>query len=88
MAAKKLEDVCVVTIGYTHLLLPAADGLKVLALLRNAAEVSHDYDDSHRVSYLVGERPRCELEMVSAKQLKPKAVAVPHPRKPLLLGQD
>jgi phosphoserine phosphatase len=88
MAGRRdMQDCCVVTIGFTHLLLPAADGLKVLALLRKAAEVDRDYG-GHEIRYIVGERPRCELEMVSPKQLKPKIEAPERDRKPLMLGHE
>lgn len=88
MAGRRdMQDCCVVTIGFTHLLLPAADGLKVLALLRKAAEVERDYGHSQPM-FLVGDRPRCELEMVGAKQLRPKSDGLGNARKPLQLSHE
>ena len=94
MSAKRnTQDCCVVTIGHSQPLMPAADGLKVMALLRNAAEVEIDFDrtDYRSEKYIVGERPRCELTMVSQKDLRAKVehpAPVPAPRKPRLLGHD
>lgn len=92
MATKKGEqDCCVVTIGFVRVLIPANDGLKLVSLLRNAREVEHGDFVRHELTYLVGERPRCELEMVTAKQLRPKLDDEPRQarrRAPLLLGND
>lgn len=94
MSAKRnTQDCCVITVGYSQLLMPAVDGLKVMALLRNAAEVEIDFDrtDYRSGKYIVGERPRCEMTMVSQKDLRAKVESpapVPAPRKPRLLGHD
>lgn len=89
MSAKKSpEDCCVVKIGFTNVLLPAADGLKLMGLIRNAVEVEHDYGGAG-VAWLAGERPRCEMVMVSPKDIKPKLdTPRPSPRRPRLLGHD
>lgn len=82
-----MQDCCVITVGHVQLLLPATDGLKVMALLRNAVEVEYDWDADHRRHWNVGERPRCEMQMVSPKDLRPKVEPpAPAPRKPRLLG--
>ena len=91
MAARKTtRDMCVVTIGFQHLLLPADSGLKVIALLRDALEVERDYGSDHREKFIVGERPRCELQMISPRDVREKVDEPPPrmPRKPLLLGND
>ena len=89
MSAKKpAQDCCVVTIGFTTVLLPATDGLKVMALLRNAVEVDRDYSGHHE-RWLAGERPRCEMTMVSPKDVRPKIDQDARPaRGPRLLGHD
>lgn len=69
MAAKKVGPMCVVTIGYQKVLLPAAAGMKVVALLADAIEVEWDHDRDRLDSYIVGD----PLE-VSYKTARPGAV--------------
>ena len=90
MAAKKtLQDCSVVAIGFTRILLPAQDALKLMSLMRNACEVEIDWRREGGEKFIVGERPRCEMQMVSPRDLIVKTDApAPSPRKPLLLGKD
>lgn len=91
MATKKTDrDMCVVTIGYQHLLLPADAGLKVISLLRDGLEVERDYGSDHREKFVVGDRPRCELQMVSSRDLRAPVddVVQRTPRGPLMIGKD
>lgn len=64
-AASASAAVCVLTVGWTHVLLPADKGLKVAALLRGSVEVKHVYEkdgadweiqDELEVTYLTTKR--------------------------------
>jgi len=71
MAAKpKNGPLCIVTIGYQHLLMPAAEGMKVVALLANAVDVDYDGASQHRVGYVVNEPVQVRFETVTADQIR------------------
>ncbi|MCD0281292.1 hypothetical protein JWH04_20510 [Xanthomonas melonis] len=71
MAAKpKNGPTCVVTIGFQNLLMPMAEGMKVVALLASAVEVEHDYESARRSGYIVGEPVQVRFETVTAAQIR------------------
>ncbi|MCC5074322.1 hypothetical protein [Xanthomonas campestris] len=71
MAAKqKSGPMCVVSIGFQHLLVPVAEGMKVVALLANAIEVEYDHESVRRVGYVAGEPVRVRFETVTAAQVR------------------
>lgn len=84
MATKpKTGPMCIVSIGYQRLLMPADKGMKVVALLTEAVDVDHDPDDYQK--YVVNDPIRVRFETIAAShvRLKPEPVSVQ--RKPLLL---
>jgi hypothetical protein len=89
-AKREMKDCCIVTIGFVQVLMPATDGLKAMALLRNAVEVEHDMERGYG-NWVAGERPRCEMQMVSPRNVR-ASVETPAPtartRKPRLLGHE
>ncbi|MCP3048351.1 hypothetical protein K6X13_14810 [Xanthomonas euvesicatoria pv. allii] len=71
MAAKpKSGPMCVVSIGFQHLLLPVAEGMKVVALLANAIEVEFDRASVRRVGYVAGDAVQVRFETVTAAQIR------------------
>lgn len=89
-AKREMKDCCIVTIGFVQVLMPATDGLKAMALLRNAVEVEHDMTRGYG-NWVAGERPRCEMQMVDTRNIRASAdTAAPaaRARKPRLLGHD
>lgn len=87
MASKpKTGPLCVVSIGYRKVLLPASVGMKVVALLANAVELEWDHDASEPDQYIVGEPLDVSYKSVQPAKLRvrPDLSAVA-PRKPLLL---
>ncbi len=72
MAARRsTQDLCVITIDHYSLLMPATDGLKMMALLGRAKKAERDWgnlDDR----YFIGERPNRELKVVSPKNVVEK----------------
>lgn len=71
MAAKpKSGPMCIVTIGYQHLLMPATEGMKVVALLANAIDVDYDRENLRRVGYVVNEPAQVRFETVTADQIR------------------
>ncbi|UYC12266.1 hypothetical protein [Xanthomonas sp. CFBP 8445] len=84
MAAKpKNGPMCIVSIGYQHPLMPAADGMKVVSLLAGAVDVDHDPDNYQR--YVVNEPVRVRFETVPASHVRLKPEPASDPRRPLLL---
>ncbi|MBB5881201.1 hypothetical protein GGR74_002404 [Xanthomonas arboricola] len=71
MAAKqKSGPMCVVTIGYQHLLMPVAEGMKVVAMLASAIDVDYDHESMRRVGYVAGEPVQVRFETVTAAQVR------------------
>ncbi|RFF43905.1 hypothetical protein [Xanthomonas campestris] len=71
MAAKqKSGPMCVVTIGYQHLLMPVAEGMKVVAMLASAIDVDFDHESMRRVGYVAGEQVQVRFETVTAAQVR------------------
>ncbi|KHS06583.1 hypothetical protein RM61_15045 [Xanthomonas phaseoli pv. phaseoli] len=71
MAAKpKSGPMCVITIGYQHLLMPVAEGMKVVALLANAIDVEFDHTTVRRVGYVAGDEVQVRFETVTAGQIR------------------
>ncbi|MEN9192814.1 hypothetical protein AB3094_14785 [Xanthomonas euvesicatoria] len=71
MAAKpKSGPMCVITIGYQHLLMPVTEGMKVVALLASAIEVEFDHTTARRVGYVVGDAVQVRFETVTAAQIR------------------
>ncbi|MCL1550484.1 hypothetical protein [Xanthomonas nasturtii] len=71
MAAKqKSGPMCVVTIGYQHLLMPVAEGMKVVAMLASAIDVDYDHESTRRVGYVAGEPAQVRFETVTAAQVR------------------
>lgn len=66
------KPMCVVSIGFTSLLMPAADGARLMTMLAGAVECDNDY----RINTLGGiwvvkdQAPRLEMEMVTADRIR------------------
>lgn len=67
MAAKPV-NVCCVTIGFEHYLLPLDKGLKLVDLLQNAVQCEKHYESGYE--YSVREQAECSLVMVKASQIR------------------
>lgn len=63
---------CVVSIGFTSLLMPAAEGARLMTMLAQAVEVDNDYTSRHLGGiWVVKEQaPRLEMEMVTADRIR------------------
>ena len=77
------KPMCVVTIGFTSLLMPAADGARLMTMLGQAVEVDNDYRTLGHLggTWVVSDKAlRLEMEMVRADRVKmPEgSVQAPH----------
>ncbi len=70
MAAKKVGPMCVVTIGYQKVLLPAAAGMKVVALLADAMELEYDHGRDCLDAYIVGDPMDVSYKTVQPGKLR------------------
>lgn len=70
-AAKKPVPMCCVTISYSHYIMPADKGMKLVELLQTAFEADKNYDDRGYV-YGVSEQPQVEFALVKPSQIRPK----------------
>ncbi|PND29633.1 hypothetical protein C1I89_33700 [Achromobacter pulmonis] len=87
MATRKSPQPCLVTIGYTRLLMPAEQGMAMLKLLQHAVECELE-TGAWPPRYQAGTQPRVEFELVKASQISvaPEHVEpVSRTRKNLLL---
>lgn len=87
MAAKpKNIPMCVITIGYVPLIMPADKGMKVVALLSDAFAADHDPGDYR--NYIVDELVDVRYE--SIRQDRPRSRPNPVNRRsdPLLLERE
>ena len=77
--ARQTAQYCIVTIGYQRLLLPQAQGLKLMEITSKALECSHEYDSTKgRYLYRVGDPLEIEVTTVREEQLiMPAAEMVP-----------
>lgn len=69
-APKKDVPMCVVNIGYTlSLLLPSADGMKLIEILQRSAEVDSQYE-SRGYLYTIKDQPTAEFVTVKTSQVR------------------
>lgn len=85
MTAGKNKNVpmCIVTVGFHHLLMPVSDGMKAVTLLSGAVECESQYGGELRMTYVVGDQPRVEFTTVRHSQIRMSEPA--RPAKTLLL---
>lgn len=70
---------CVVSVDFQYLMLPADKGMKLVELLQSAVRVEPEYRDRD-YSYQVGEQPSVEYKSVKASQVRmPTSPAAPVP---------
>lgn len=67
MAAPK--SLCVVTVGYQHFLLSAADGLKLMGLMQKAVSCEWTYDKGGK-EFEAGSTPALSMQMLRADQVR------------------
>ncbi|MCE8027521.1 hypothetical protein HOP54_02300 [Halomonas daqingensis] len=80
---------CVLRVGFVHLVLPASKGMKALQELQGAVEADWDLTScSNR--YQVKERPDLQLTLIDADQIvMPDGISTPRRvRAPRLLDHD
>lgn len=80
--AAKAQQMAVVSIGYTMVLLPADEGMKIVKALQQAAEVKQGGAEYKYEGYVVeSESLRVEFALVRANQVHmPHGEVVPPPR--------
>lgn len=84
---KPQPDLCVLSIGYQNVLLPADKGLKVAALLRGAVEVRHCIE--HRVAdWEIEGTLRVNYETAEPGRIRQKPSEQDAPSAPLALGHE
>lgn len=88
MAVKKPQpDLCVLSVGYVHLLLPAEQGLKVAQLLRGSVEVKHCME--HRVAdWEIEGTLRVNYETAEPGRIRQKSPEQEAPRGPLAIALE
>jgi hypothetical protein len=75
---KPPQTLCVVSVGYTRILLPADIGLKLAGLLRGAVEVSPRYDtEAHREIFEIDDELQVEYSSIKADQVRRTAAQPP-----------
>lgn len=81
------QQLCALTIGYSTYLLPPEDGMKVMQLMQKAVECERDLARSSADwLYLVRDRPKLELTIVNANQVRQRQGDEVPPGGTLLLG--
>lgn len=60
---------CVVSVDFQYLMLPADKGMKLVELLQSAVRVEPEYRDRD-YSYQVGDQPSVEYKSVKASQVR------------------
>ena len=84
--ASPAKQMCVVTVGFQSLALPANKGMALVELLQHSVLVEREFMGMRDV-YIVGEQPRVELSLVKPDQLQfPAGTSMPAaPARPLRL---
>lgn len=70
MPPRKNPTMCAVQIGYQTVLMPAASGMKVVALLADAMDCNQHHDDDFRPVYEVGEPLSVQYKSVRPGQIR------------------
>ncbi|QKS24767.1 hypothetical protein [Vreelandella titanicae] len=89
MATRSNQQMCLLRVGFQHLILPASKGMKVMQELQAAVEAEWDYiGESDR--YRVKGRPDLQLTLIDAHQVvMPEGSATPpRKRRPRQLTHD
>lgn len=86
MSKAPVTDVCVIRMGYRHVLLPAEKGLKVIALLRGAVEVKHSLDRD--VDWEIEGDLEVTYESTKASRVRANPDRATPPRSPRAIGHE
>jgi hypothetical protein len=90
-AASTTKPTCVVSIGFTNVLLTADMGAKLMTMLASAIPVTHDTQHPRYTGWVAEPEPlRLEMQMVRPSDVRlttPKPVPAPKAR-PLQLGNS
>lgn len=81
--AQAVKQLCVVTIGYQTLIVPASKGMALVELLQHSVTAEPKFSGL-RDTYTVGQQPRVELALIKPEQLEAPAPTTV-PRRPLQL---
>lgn len=84
-SSKPVPAMCVVQIGFTTVLMPAANGIKVVQLLGDALDCDRRYDGDTRERYQITGPLRVEYRSVNPNQV---TGLVRPDRKPLELPHE
>lgn len=84
--AAPVTDLCVLSLGWVHVLVPAEKGLKVAALLRGAVQVKHATGNS--ADWEIDEELRVNYETTKASRVRAKPSEPPASKATALIGVE
>lgn len=84
--AAPVADLCVLTLGWVHVLVPAEKGLKVAALLRGAVQVRHATGST--ADWEIDEELRVNYETTKASRVRANPSDAPTSKATALIGVE
>lgn len=87
---RRSKQMCYVEVGFTHLLMPSDEGMRLVKLLENAVQCESNFGYGADEIFTPSAQPRVSFRLVNQDQINMRSGEASHPhfRQPLGLGHS